>query len=158
MAWIKSDSKAILAIHNRLVAHNSRLSVTHNGHNTWKLHILNIQKNDSGSYMCQINTDPMRWQVWLCRQIRYQTKLRLRNVPHKLCVMNFYIEQFDLRREKCNKYKILIFILVEFFCNKALVLILLRHFMYRRTLNRNVLTISLWIRKIQNARIRFVRN
>ncbi|XP_065206263.1 lachesin-like [Planococcus citri] len=63
VAWIKSDSKAILAIHNRLVAHNSRLSVTHNGHNTWKLHILNIQKNDSGSYMCQINTDPMRWQL-----------------------------------------------------------------------------------------------
>lgn len=63
VAWIKSDSKAILAIHNRLVAHNPRLSVTHNGHNTWKLHISNIQKNDSGSYMCQINTDPMRWQV-----------------------------------------------------------------------------------------------
>ncbi|XKL66239.1 hypothetical protein PGB90_009659 [Kerria lacca] len=63
VAWIKSDSKAILAIHNRLVAHNPRLSVTHNGHNTWKLHVSNIQKNDSGSYMCQINTDPMRWQL-----------------------------------------------------------------------------------------------
>lgn len=63
MAWIKSDSKAILAIHTHLVAHNLRLSVTHNGHNTWKLHIANVQKNDSGTYMCQINTDPMRSQV-----------------------------------------------------------------------------------------------
>ncbi|XP_039277455.1 lachesin-like [Nilaparvata lugens] len=63
VAWIKSDSKAILAIHTHLVAHNSRLSVTHNGHNTWKLHVSNVQKNDSGTYMCQINTDPMRSQM-----------------------------------------------------------------------------------------------
>lgn len=63
VAWIKSDSKAILALHTHMVAVNSRLSVTHNGHNTWKLHISHVQLNDSGSYMCQINTDPMRSQV-----------------------------------------------------------------------------------------------
>lgn len=63
VAWIKSDSKAILAIHTHMVAHNQRLSVTHNGHNTWKLHVSNVQKNDSGTYMCQINTDPMRSQM-----------------------------------------------------------------------------------------------
>uniref|UniRef100_A0A336LZ60 CSON008625 protein n=1 Tax=Culicoides sonorensis TaxID=179676 RepID=A0A336LZ60_CULSO len=60
VAWIKSDSKAILAIHTHMVALNPRLSVTHNGHNTWKLHISHVQLNDSGSYMCQVNTDPMR--------------------------------------------------------------------------------------------------
>ncbi|KYQ60508.1 Lachesin [Trachymyrmex zeteki] len=63
VAWIKSDSRAILAIHTHMVAHNSRLSVTHNGHNTWKLHVSNVQKNDSGTYMCQVNTDPMRSQM-----------------------------------------------------------------------------------------------
>lgn len=63
VAWIKSDTKAILAIHTHMVAQNQRLSVTHNGHNTWKLHVSNVQKNDSGTYMCQINTDPMRSQV-----------------------------------------------------------------------------------------------
>ncbi|XP_029036232.1 lachesin-like [Osmia bicornis bicornis] len=62
VAWIKSDSRAILAIHTHLVAHNPRLSVTHNGHNTWKLHVSNVQKNDSGAYMCQVNTEPMRSQ------------------------------------------------------------------------------------------------
>lgn len=46
-----------------MVALNARLSVTHNGHNTWKLHIAHVQLNDSGSYMCQVNTDPMRSQV-----------------------------------------------------------------------------------------------
>jgi neurotrimin len=63
VAWIKSDTKAILAIHTHMVAQNPRLSVTHNGHNTWMLRVYNVQKNDSGSYMCQINTDPMRSQV-----------------------------------------------------------------------------------------------
>lgn len=51
-----------------MVALNPRLSVTHNGHNTWKLHISHVQLNDSGSYMCQVNTDPMRSQV--CELIR----------------------------------------------------------------------------------------
>ncbi|XP_066599595.1 lachesin-like [Prorops nasuta] len=60
VAWIKSDSRAILAIHTRMVAQNPRLHVTHNGHNTWKLHVSNVHPNDSGTYMCQINTDPMR--------------------------------------------------------------------------------------------------
>ncbi|XP_058799742.1 lachesin-like isoform X2 [Phymastichus coffea] len=63
VAWIKSDSRAILAIHTHMVAHNPRLSVTHNGHNTWKLHISNVQKNDSGIYMCQVNTEPMLYQM-----------------------------------------------------------------------------------------------
>ncbi|XP_076235065.1 dpr-interacting protein lambda [Calliopsis andreniformis] len=63
VAWIKSDSRAILAIHTHLVSQNPRLSVTHNGHNTWKLHVSNVQKNDSGVYMCQVNTDPMRSQT-----------------------------------------------------------------------------------------------
>uniref|UniRef100_A0A1I8NN68 Ig-like domain-containing protein n=1 Tax=Stomoxys calcitrans TaxID=35570 RepID=A0A1I8NN68_STOCA len=62
VAWIKSDSKAILGIHTHMVSLNPRLSVTHNGHNTWKLHVSHVQLNDSGSYMCQVNTDPMRSQ------------------------------------------------------------------------------------------------
>lgn len=63
MAWIKSDTKTILAIHTRMVTLNPRLSVTHNGHNTWKLYISNVEPKDSGTYMCQINTDPMKSQV-----------------------------------------------------------------------------------------------
>lgn len=53
VAWIKADTKGILAIHTTKVALNHRLSVTHNGHNTWKLHISHVQLNDSGPYMCQ---------------------------------------------------------------------------------------------------------
>lgn len=63
MAWIKADTKAILAIHEHVITNNARLSVTHNDYNTWTLNIKNAQRNDRGLYMCQVNTDPMKSQV-----------------------------------------------------------------------------------------------
>ena len=63
VAWLRSDSKAILAIHTHMVTNNPRMSVEHNGHNSWTLRLSNVQRNDSGIYMCQINTEPMTSQV-----------------------------------------------------------------------------------------------
>ncbi|KAI5708477.1 hypothetical protein M8J77_023403 [Diaphorina citri] len=60
VAWIKSDTKEVLAIHNTIVAADKRrLYVSHNGHDTWKLYVTGVQRNDTGPYMCQINTEPM---------------------------------------------------------------------------------------------------
>lgn len=63
MAWIKADTKAILAIHEHVITHNSRLSVTHNDYNTWSLNIRGVTREDRGQYMCQVNTDPMKMQT-----------------------------------------------------------------------------------------------
>lgn len=63
VAWIKSDTKAILAIHQHVITNNARLSVTHNDVNTWTLNIRNVQREDQGTYMCQVNTDPMKSQT-----------------------------------------------------------------------------------------------
>ena len=63
VAWLRSDSKAILAIHTHMVTNNPRMTVEHNGHNSWTLMIDSVQRNDSGIYMCQINTEPMTSQV-----------------------------------------------------------------------------------------------
>lgn len=57
------DTKAIQAIHDHVITHNNRVSVSHSDHTTWNLHIKNVQKEDEGLYMCQINTDPMKSQV-----------------------------------------------------------------------------------------------
>ena len=46
-----------------MVTNNPRMSVEHNGHNSWTLRLGNVQRNDSGDYMCQINTEPMTSQV-----------------------------------------------------------------------------------------------
>jgi neurotrimin len=65
VGWVKADTKAIQAIHDHVITHNPRVSVSHNDHNTWNLHIKAVQEEDRGQYMCQINTDPMKSQVSL---------------------------------------------------------------------------------------------
>ncbi|XP_039276692.1 lachesin isoform X2 [Nilaparvata lugens] len=63
VAWIKADTKAILAIHEHVITNNARLSVTHNDFNTWTLNIRGVKREDRGTYMCQVNTDPMKSQM-----------------------------------------------------------------------------------------------
>lgn len=63
VGWVKADTKAIQAIHDHVITHNPRVSVSHSDHSTWYLHIKNVQEEDRGQYMCQINTDPMKSQV-----------------------------------------------------------------------------------------------
>ena len=65
MAWIKADDKGILAMHDRVLTNNARLSVLHSDLHTWTLHIRDVHRTDRGVYMCQINSDPMLSQVCL---------------------------------------------------------------------------------------------
>lgn len=53
------EQSAILTVHNHVITRNPRISVTHDKHDkhrTWFLHINNVQEEDMGRYMCQINT------------------------------------------------------------------------------------------------------
>lgn len=53
------EQSAILTVHNHVITRNPRISVTHDKHDkhkTWFLHITNVQEEDKGRYMCQINT------------------------------------------------------------------------------------------------------
>lgn len=63
VGWVKADTKAIQAIHDHVITHNPRVSVSHSDHTTWNLHIRSVQEEDRGQYMCQINTDPMKSQM-----------------------------------------------------------------------------------------------
>ncbi|BES88594.1 Immunoglobulin V-set domain [Nesidiocoris tenuis] len=63
VGWVKADTKAIQAIHEHVITHNPRVSVSHSDHSTWYLHIRNVQVEDRGTYMCQINTDPMKSEM-----------------------------------------------------------------------------------------------
>lgn len=63
VAWMKADTKAVLAIHEHVITNNGRLAVTHNDYNTWTLTIKSARPEDRGVYMCQVNTDPMKSQV-----------------------------------------------------------------------------------------------
>ncbi|ENN80329.1 hypothetical protein D910_12046 [Dendroctonus ponderosae] len=50
------EQSAILTVHNHVITRNPRISVSHDKHRTWFLHITNVQEEDKGRYMCQINT------------------------------------------------------------------------------------------------------
>ncbi|XP_017778664.1 PREDICTED: lachesin-like isoform X2 [Nicrophorus vespilloides] len=56
VAWMHFEQSAILTVHNHVITRNPRISVTHDKHRTWFLHISNVQDEDKGRYMCQINT------------------------------------------------------------------------------------------------------
>ena len=63
IAWIKADSKAILAIHDHVITNNDKIKVTHNDKNTWTLGVREVTIDDEGYYMCQINSEPMLYKV-----------------------------------------------------------------------------------------------
>jgi len=63
VAWIKSDTKAILAIHDHVITNNARLDITHNDKDTWTLTLRDVQTSDRGPYMCQVNSTPVRSQI-----------------------------------------------------------------------------------------------
>lgn len=71
IGWVKTDSKAIQAIHDHVITHNPRVWVSTTDQSTWNLHIKNVQEEDRGQYMCQINTDPMKSQVGQLNHIFY---------------------------------------------------------------------------------------
>ena len=56
VAWIHYDKSAILTVQSSVITRNPRISVSHEGHRTWNLHIREVQRADEGAYMCQINT------------------------------------------------------------------------------------------------------
>lgn len=63
VAWIHLERSAILTVQNRVITRNPRISVSHDQHHTWNLHINNIQESDNGGYMCQINTAVAKTRV-----------------------------------------------------------------------------------------------
>ena len=57
------SDQTILTLHKRVITHNSRIHVTHDEQRTWNLLIKNVQPEDEGCYMCQINTATMKKQL-----------------------------------------------------------------------------------------------
>lgn len=57
------ESQTILTIHTHVITRNYRISLNHRDHQHWNLNISDVRESDRGSYMCQINTVPMKKQV-----------------------------------------------------------------------------------------------
>lgn len=48
VGWVKADTKAIQAIHDHVITHNPRVSVSHLDVSTWNLHIKSVTEEDRG--------------------------------------------------------------------------------------------------------------
>ena len=57
------SDQTILTLHKRVITHNARIHVTHDEQRTWNLLIKNVQPEDEGCYMCQINTAVMKKEL-----------------------------------------------------------------------------------------------
>ncbi|KAF8793727.1 Lachesin like protein [Argiope bruennichi] len=63
VAWMRIETKTILTMHRHVISRNYRIALSHSEHRVYVLHINDVQEEDRGSYMCQVNTVPMLWQV-----------------------------------------------------------------------------------------------
>lgn len=59
LAWIHKDRHILLTLHDKVITRNPRVSVHHSNYRSWWLEIQDVKPEDSGFYMCQINTNPM---------------------------------------------------------------------------------------------------
>lgn len=73
------EQSAILTVHNHVITRNPRISVTHDKHRTWFLHITNVQEEDKGRYMCQINTVQAKTQFGYLHVVGKWNLLSLHN-------------------------------------------------------------------------------
>ena len=65
LVWfhIHKGRHTLLASHDSVITKNGRISVRSHANSTFYLTIHDIQKEDRGYYMCQVNTTPMRSQT-----------------------------------------------------------------------------------------------
>ncbi|KAG4069649.1 hypothetical protein HA402_014672 [Bradysia odoriphaga] len=63
VGWLRASDQTVLALQERVVTHNERITITHEDFYTWRLRIKQLRETDRGCYMCQINTLQMIKQV-----------------------------------------------------------------------------------------------
>ncbi|CAG0922272.1 unnamed protein product [Notodromas monacha] len=64
VAWIHLERNMVLTVDDTMAARIPKYNLTFEHDRTqWNLHIINVQEEDGGGYMCQLNTSPQMDQV-----------------------------------------------------------------------------------------------
>jgi len=58
VAWIRADPHSILTLNSLLVTQNSRYALLRQEAGAFHLLVTNVRKEDNGTYICQVNTEP----------------------------------------------------------------------------------------------------
>ena len=86
------DKSAILTVQNHVITRNPRISVSHDKHRTWILQIDNVQEDDKGKYMCQINTATAKTHYGFLHVVGKKylycstIKMKLKSVNHGITI------------------------------------------------------------------------
>lgn len=94
VAWMLFDKSAILTVQSHVITRNPRISVTHDKHRTWFLHIKDVREDDKGKYMCQINTATAKTQYGYLHVVGES----LSNIII-LLVKSFIVENLQMKKQ-----------------------------------------------------------
>ncbi|XP_055388029.1 lachesin [Condylostylus longicornis] len=86
VAWIHIDRQMILTIHRHVISRIPRYSITYDNANTWLLHVNQVQQEDRGYYMCQVNTNPMISTVGYLQVVVPPNILDMESTPSSVAV------------------------------------------------------------------------
>lgn len=55
MGWLRAADQTVLALQDRVVTHNARISVSHENYVTWRLRIKQLRETDKGMLLAKIH-------------------------------------------------------------------------------------------------------
>ena len=59
VAWIRQKSRTIISLHGELVTQSRRYVISSKNKGSVNLVLTNVRISDAGTYICQINSNPM---------------------------------------------------------------------------------------------------
>ncbi|XP_023319725.1 lachesin isoform X2 [Eurytemora carolleeae] len=89
VGWLKAGDQTILALHKRVITHNTRIQVSHEENRIWRLHIRNVEEGDRGCYMCQINTELMKQELG-CLDVNVPPDIDMKQTSNDVTVQENY--------------------------------------------------------------------
>ena len=59
VAWIKQNSRKIISLHGELVTQSNRYAIYKKNVDSVSLVVTDVKMDDAGTYICQVNSNPM---------------------------------------------------------------------------------------------------
>lgn len=122
------EQSAILTVNSHVITRNPRITVSHDKHRTWFLHINNVQQEDRGRYMCQINTITAKTQIGYLNVVgEWMERCEIINRNNNIMLSQLKsIATVSIRRSKWNPSHVMP-ILTFFFFPLSLISLKLLH-------------------------------
>ncbi|XP_040581450.1 protein amalgam isoform X1 [Lepeophtheirus salmonis] len=73
VAWMRYDTRTILSLHGELVTQSNRYAIINKEEGSYDLFITNVIDSDAGTYICQINSEPMKNLVIFLKVVKPPT-------------------------------------------------------------------------------------